>query len=102
MILSEEEKQALKEGSQVSEVLRTTGWREVIQPLLESYANKVVVDPRKFKSDEEYLYAQKTAWAYGQFAADLLGLLEQKQQETEVLIKKERDEVKDKLKEGLS
>ena len=100
--LNEEEKQALKEGSLVSEVLRTSGWREVIQPLLESYANKVVVDPRKFKSDEEYLYAQKTAWAYGQFASDLLMLLEQKKLEAEQLDKKQKGEVKDKLKEGLS
>lgn len=102
MKLNKEEEQALKEGSLVTEVLRTDGWREVIQPLLESYANKVVVDPRKFKSDEEYLYAQKTAWAYGQFAVDLLVLLEQKKLEAEELTKKQQDENADKLREGIS
>ena len=100
--LNKDEEQALKEGSLVTEVLRTAGWREVVQPLLESYAKGAVVDPRKFKSDEEYLYAQKIAWAYGQFAADFLGILEQKKQEAEVLVKKQSEKNVDKLAEAMS
>lgn len=61
-----------------------------------------MVDPRSFKDENEYIFAQKTAWAYGQAYSDLLDLLDQMQEEAEALVKKENGEVQNKLREGLS
>lgn len=60
-----------------------------------------MVDPRKFKSDEEYLYAQKIAWAYGQAFTDLLNLIDNKVTEAQFLTEKEQGKLEDKMK-GLS
>jgi hypothetical protein len=60
------------------------------------------VDPRLFKNDEEYLFAQKTAWAYGQFASDILDLIENKTSDSEFLTEKEQGKHKDLLREALS
>lgn len=60
------------------------------------------MDPRRFKSDEEYIYAQKIAWAYGQHASDLLITLAQMEEEAEELVKKENEENIDKLTEAMS
>lgn len=71
-------------------------------PLLETQIKSAVVDPRKFKTDEEYLFAQKTAWAYGQHASDILDLIENKVTEAEFLTEKEQGKHKDKLAEAMS
>ena len=60
------------------------------------------MDPRKFKNDEEYVYAQKVAWAYGQFVNDLLNWIDSKVTEAEFLSEKEQGKVKDKIREALS
>lgn len=58
-----------------------------------------MVDPRKFGSDEEYLYAQKIAWAYGQAFTDLLNLIDSKVTDSVYLTEKENGEHPDKLRE---
>lgn len=61
-----------------------------------------MVDPRKFNSDEEYAFAQKTAWAYGQHASDLLDMIDNKVKEAEFLTEKEQGKHIDKLQEAMS
>ena len=62
----------------------------------------MVVDPRKYQSDNDYLYAQKIAWAYGQFASDLLEWIDTKVKESEFLTEKEQGKHEDKLREEMS
>jgi hypothetical protein len=57
------------------------------------------VDPRKFKSDKEYIYAQKTAWAYGQAFTDLLNMIDNKVTEAQFLTEKEQGKHVSKLEE---
>lgn len=61
-----------------------------------------MVDPRKFKSDEEYLFAQKIAWATGQAYSELLDLIENRVKEAEFLTEKEQGKHIDKLAEAMS
>ena len=61
-----------------------------------------MVDPRKFKSDEEYLFAQKIAWASGQAYSELLDMIENKVSEAEYLTEKEQGKHPDKLAEAMS
>jgi hypothetical protein len=60
------------------------------------------VDPRKFNSDQEYSFAQRTAWAGGQNVTDLLNWIDGKVSEAQFLTEKEQGKVKDKLREALS
>lgn len=69
---------------------------------MQAQIQSAVVDPRKFQSDSEYLFAQKTAWAYGQFASDLLDLIDNKVTEAEFLTEKEQGKIQDKLAEAMS
>jgi Xaa-Pro aminopeptidase len=58
-----------------------------------------VVDPRKFKTDDEYLYAQKTAWAGGQNINELFAWIDEKVSEAEFLSEKEQGKHEDPLAE---
>lgn len=69
---------------------------------MELAARSSLVDPRSFKSDEEYLYAQKVAWANASSANEILTAIEQDIETSEMLTKKEKGELKDKLREGVS
>jgi hypothetical protein len=69
---------------------------------LEAQIKMSVVDPRKFKSDEEYLYAQKIAWATGQAYSDLLDLIENRVSDAAFLTEKEQGKHIDKLAEAMS
>ena len=71
-------------------------------PILEAQIRASVVDPRKFKLDEEYLFAQKVAWASGQAYSELLDLIDNKVREAEFLTEKEQGKHKDKLAEAMS
>lgn len=99
--LTREEKLRQEQGRQVKEMCQTEGWRKVIFPILEAQVKSAVVDPRKFKSDEEYLYAQKIAWAYGQAYSDLLIQIDAKAADCEYLTEKEEGKIKDKLREAI-
>lgn len=69
---------------------------------MEQTISKALVDPRRFKNDEEYIYAQKVAWAYGQHASDHLAMLDQMMEDAEALVKKEKGEIPDKLADAMS
>ena len=58
------------------------------------------VDPRKFDSDEKYLYATKTAWAFADASEQILALIENMVVEAEALTKKEKGEIINKLREA--
>lgn len=66
---------------------------------MEQAIKSAVVDPRKFKSDEEYIYAQKTAWAYGQAFTDLLNMIDARVTDSTYLTEKEQGKHPDKLSE---
>lgn len=74
----------------------------MLKPRLELAARSSVVDPRKFSSDADYLYAQKTAWASANAANEILTAIEQDIETAEQLTKKERGELVDKLREAVS
>jgi hypothetical protein len=59
------------------------------------------VDPRQFKSDQEYNFAQKVAWGYGQAFTDLLDLIDSKVTDSEFLTEKEQGKHPDKLREEM-
>lgn len=69
---------------------------------MELQIKSAVVDPRKFNSDEEYLFAQKIAWATGQAYNELLDMIENKVKEAEFLTEKEQGKHIDKLAEAMS
>ena len=71
-------------------------------PYLELQVNSALVDPRKFKTDQEYAYAQKVAWAKGQFVTDLLNWIDSKVSEAQALSDKEQGKIIDKVRESLS
>jgi len=71
-------------------------------PILESSIKSAVVDPRKFTSDAEYLYAQKIAWANGHAYSELLDIIENKVKDAEFLTEKEQGKHKDMVREALS
>ena len=61
-----------------------------------------MVDPRKFQSDSDYLYAQKIAWSGAQNAQELLDWIDSKVTEAEFLTEKEQGKHTDKLAEAMS
>lgn len=71
-------------------------------PLLEFRIKQAVVDPRSCSSDQDYLFKQKTAWAYGQAYSDLLNIIDQKVTDSEFLTEKEQGKHPDKLREAMS
>lgn len=60
-----------------------------------------MVDPRQFKSEAEYVFAQKTAWAYGQAFTDLLNMIDAKVTDATYLTEKEQGKHPDKLREEM-
>lgn len=79
----------------------TKGWSEVVKPYLESKIKNMWVEPTG-KDDEKLLYEYKLAWAFAKAASEILELIEKLQNESEMITKKERGELKDKLREGVS
>ena len=60
------------------------------------------MDPRKVQSDKELLYEYKVAWAFAQAAEEILQFVDKMLEEAEALTKKEKGEIKDKLREAVS
>jgi len=52
--------------------------------------------------EQEYNFAAKTAWAYGQAYTDLLDQIDNKVKEAEFLTEKEQGKHPDKLAEAMS
>ena len=100
--LTQEESLRQQEGFRLKEMCQTEGWQQVLLPVLQSQIKSAVVDPRRFQSDEQYIFAQKTAWAYGQHASDILDMIDNKVTEAEFLTEKEQGKHRDKLAEAMS
>lgn len=83
-------------------MVESKGWLEVLKPWLEDKIHNSWVDPRSFKNDEEYVYAMKTAWSFAQAGEEILAFTEKMIEEAEALTKKEKGEIKDKLRETFS
>ena len=73
----------------------------MLLPRLESAVKSALVDPRKFKNEEEYSFAQRTAWAGAQNVTELLNWIDGKVQEAEYLTEKEQGKLVDKVRESL-
>jgi Xaa-Pro aminopeptidase len=71
----------------------------VVLPHLEQLIKSAVVDPRQFKSESEYVFAQKTAWAYGQAFTDLLNWIDSKVTEAQFLTEKEQGKIPNPMEE---
>lgn len=99
--LTQEESLRQEEGHRLKELCQMEGWTKVIFPYLELAIKSAVVDPRKFQSESEYVYAQKTAWAYGQAFSDLLDMIDNKVKDAEFLTEKEQGKHKDRLREEM-
>ncbi len=69
---------------------------------MEQAIKSAVVDPRKFNNDNEYAYAQKVAWAFGQAYSDLLNTIDMKVTDAQFLTEKEQGKHIDKLQESMS
>ena len=71
-------------------------------PFLQSKINNSWVDPRKSKSDEKLMYEYKLAWAMAKSADEIIAFVDQMKDTVESLLKKQRGETVDKLRESLS
>lgn len=71
-------------------------------PHLTQATQSALVDPRSFKTDEEYAFAQKALWAAAKNITELLNWIDMKVTEAEMLSEKEQGKVPDKLREALS
>ena len=71
-------------------------------PHLSEAVKSALVDPRSFKTDEEYSFAQKALWAAAQNVNDLLNWVDSKVSEAEYLSEKEQGKHKDKVREAMS
>lgn len=79
----------------------TPGWREIVKPYLEQSLSHSWVDPSG-KDEKKLLYEYKLAYALAKAAQELLDFVENGIATAEGLTKKEKDEVKDKLREAIS
>lgn len=74
----------------------------MLLPWLQDRIRNSWVDPRSFKSDEEYAYAMKTAWAFAQASEEILAFIQKNIEEAEGLTKKESGEIINKLRESVN
>ena len=99
--LTNEEKKALLQGSQIREMTETAGWKEVFMPYFESKIRNAWVDPRTFKDDKEYAYAMKTAWAMAKASDEIIEFVEKTISEGVAMGEKQKGK-EDKLRESMS
>ncbi len=101
MKLTNEEKKLQLQGSQLREMIEMQGWKEVFLPHIEQNIRNAWVDPREFKSDAEYAYAMKTAWAMAKATDEILEFIEKTIEGGIAMTEKEKGK-KDKLREAMS
>jgi hypothetical protein len=101
MKLTNEEKKLQLQGSQLRDMIETAGWKEVLIPHLESVIRNAWVDPRTFKSDEEYAFAMKTAWAMAKASDEIIEYVQKIIEEGIAMTEKQKGKV-DKLRESMS
>ena len=98
--LSMEDSELLARSQLLSELANSKGYQEVLKPFLEGKIKTGFIDPRKFKTDEEYAFACKVAWGWAQAADDILKFIEEAKAQAEYLKQKERGEIVDKFSIG--
>ena len=101
MKLTNEEKKLQLQGSQLRDMIETAGWKEVLIPHLESVIRNAWVDPRTFKSDEEYAFAMKTAWAMAKASDEIIEYVQKIIEEGIAMTEKQKGKV-DKLRKSMS
>lgn len=72
----------------------------MLKPYLEGKIKTSFIDPRKFKSDEDYSFACKVAWGWAQASDEILRFIDEAKDRAEYLKKKERGEIVDKFSIG--
>lgn len=100
MSLLPQEQLLLKQGSLLSEMTETLGWRDVIKPYLESYIANTWVDPRTM-DEKELVWKYNQAFLYSRAFKDLLEFIDKKIKEGQGLEQKAKGEVSDPFKEAL-
>jgi hypothetical protein len=77
------------------------GW-QVLRQWLESKIKNSWVDPIKANDDAKLLYEYKLAWSFAKAAQEIIDFVDMNIQQAEQLTRKEKGELVDKLREGLS
>src|SRR3990167_5938538 len=95
--LSQEESKAQEEGHQLKELVSSRAYQEVFLPWLQSKINHQWVDPRDFKSQDEFVRAYNISWGFAKACTEIQEWLESRISEAEMLTKKEKGELKDNL-----
>src|SRR3990167_8684629 len=75
-MLTQEEKEVLKEDKLLVDLTKQEGWVKVLKPYLEAKQSKSYPDPTEFKSEKEFLYAASTASLFKKVIAELLHYME--------------------------
>ena len=71
-----------------------------MRPFLEAKLNQSFPDPSQFTSDEDFLYAAKTAAVYKKVIAELLMWVESNGNQADFLEKKSKGELENKFAIG--
>jgi hypothetical protein len=100
--LTQQEELARKQGNLLKELTECKGWQEVLRPWLEDKIQHSWVDPRQVQSDQELAFRYKTAWAWADAANGILQFIDKMIEESVYYTKKEKDEIKNPLREGIS
>lgn len=79
--LSKEEQESLRELEKLASLRESEGYKDLLLPFLRDKVQNSWVDPRGFKSDEEYAFAMKVAWGLAQASQEIMNWVEQRYQE---------------------
>jgi hypothetical protein len=77
------------------------GW-QTLRKWLESKIHNSWIDPTKSIDDAKLLYEYKLAWSFAKAAQEILDYVDQSIQIADELNKKEKGQMIDKLREGVS
>jgi len=69
---------------------------------LEGLISNSWLDPKNFSNSEDLAYAYKTDWAFAKAASEIIEKVDKWSEEADYLLKKQRGEIKDKLRDALS
>ena len=98
-VLSKAEQESLDQFQLLLELKQTKGFSDVLKPFLDSRIKSSFIDPRKFKTDEEYIFACKVGWGWAQAASEVLEFIEVSEKNVEFLKKKGKGELEDKFRD---
>ena len=98
--LNKQEREALKQGEQLMQLLDSQGWQEVLKPWLEAKLKNSWLDPRKVKEQDKFFYEYVVAWGFAQASSEILHFLEEKKSETQALRDKKKGIIKKDFRIG--